>query len=276
MRPVDFGKCLLAGEAVVRGAVVDRVARLFPGATAGEMAALCEVIMDIPAMAALYDVLQLNAFLPAPQRRQHKLTGQMKRASVLAMCGEMNWFVAKSRATDRAFNNTLFPPSDTLVVHVLCHHAVETMLMEVVHFYVHKILRETLPVWNHYKGKLPYVAGKIAWYVRPRKVYPQVLKNTDLTTKEANEIVIKPRPVVTEQINRLAPILKVLPRAIPSWKVFAKEDVQAYRRRPVVSNRLQMIRTKSRSGIQIEPPSAVRLPPLRLPTISEEPEIGSQ
>ncbi|KNH09560.1 RNA editing complex protein MP44 [Perkinsela sp. CCAP 1560/4] len=218
-RPLDFSKCLLAGEAVVRASVVDRISRIFQKGSASEISALTEVIMDVPAMSELFDTLQLNVLFPYPQRRHHKLTPAMKRAALLAMCGEMNWFVAKSRATDRAFNNALFPPSDTLVVHVLCHHAIESVLIEIVHYYIQKVVKETIPVWSDFRGRLPYIAGKIAWMVAPKRVYPKILKYQE-PQHAGTEITMKPG--LEDEIHRLTPIPNVLPKPIPSWKGFVR------------------------------------------------------
>ena len=220
-RPVEFAKCLLAGEAILRSSVIDRFSRIFPRATAGEIKALTDSVMDFPAMSAMYDTLQLNSLLPHPQRRTHKLTQVMKRALLIAMCGEMSWFVGKSRATDRAFNNALFPPSDTLVVHVLTHHAVEAIMIEVVHHYIQKIVKETLPIWSDFRGRLPYIAGEIAWHVRPRKVFPSILKNSQKSSKsDPGKIQLKPQLQV--DMHRLTPIPNVLPKPTPSWKFFIR------------------------------------------------------
>ena len=221
-RPVDFAKCLLAGEAIVRSSIIDRISRIFQKASAAEISSLTEVIMDTPAMSALYDALQINVLLPYPQRRANKPTPLMKRSLLLAMCGEMNWFVGKSRATDRAFNNALFPPSDTLVVHVLCHHAIESILIEIVHHYVQKVVKETLPIWSDFRGRLPYVADEVAWQVRPQKIHPKILPCSARQNDENNQPVIRVRPPVVEDIHRLTPIPNILPKPLPSWKGFIR------------------------------------------------------
>eukprot|EP00759_Apiculatamorpha_spiralis_P028008 PhF_6_TR30587/c0_g1_i2/m.44997 len=229
VRTVDFAKCFLAGETVVRAAVIDRLARIFPNATADELHATTEVIMDIPAMSALYDVFQLNALLPHPQRREHKVSPQMKRAMVLAMCGEMNWFVAKSRATDRSFNNTLFPPSDTLVVHVLCHHTIESLLLEVVHYNIQKILKENLNVWSDFRSKLPYIAGKVSTLAKPKTIYPMPqprkpkAETTDSNSKVSTISAVEMKPPLSQELQRCAPIPTILPKAIPTWRDVVKD-----------------------------------------------------
>eukprot|EP00760_Papus_ankaliazontas_P004372 PhM_4_TR11843/c0_g1_i1/m.11817 len=268
VRTADFGKCLLMGESVVRSAVIDRLARLFPNATALELRSLSDVIMDEPAMGALYDLLEMNSLLPHPHRRKHKITQGMKRAMLLAMCGELNWFVAKSRATDRAFNNTLFPPSDALVIHVLSHHAVESVLLEVVHFYIQKVLRETLPVWNDHKGRLPYIAGKISWLVRPQRTFLRPLSRDDAPTVEsANAISIPHLPGLRGESGRLAPLSTAI-SCKPMWRGLMREML--VRDPKKVSPHPKVMKVVHERDIVSELAARRQLPVLALPHITAE------
>jgi hypothetical protein len=127
----EFARLCLAGESLLRAEVSRRLANVFPELSYDELLALVSAASERENLLRASRCLRLECISrPWTLRRQHPLTEDMLIRSLYAVLAELNWFVVKTKATDRTHNNALFPPSDALILHVLSSHLVESILAQ--------------------------------------------------------------------------------------------------------------------------------------------------
>ncbi|CUG94080.1 RNA editing complex protein MP44, putative [Bodo saltans] len=151
----EFSRVAAFGESVLRNELCLRVLKHFPSINDDAMSELVDHCCSTEWVASLYDLLQLNGLLDKRLRRQLKPTQLQKQSLVLAMLGEMHWFAVRTKATDRTHNNALFPPSDVLILHSLCAHSVESIVVELFASCFELPLRELKSMWKNFHCSLP-------------------------------------------------------------------------------------------------------------------------
>ncbi|CBH16984.1 MP44 [Trypanosoma brucei gambiense DAL972] len=132
----DFDRLALYGESSLRHEVRARTLRLFPGIDSETYAALTSSVLSEEALHGLFDRLLMKALVgekPVGKMRDWSLTPNQCGQMLCAIVGEMSWFAARTKATDRTHNNALFPPSDALILHVLCCHVLESLPAELLY-----------------------------------------------------------------------------------------------------------------------------------------------
>jgi hypothetical protein len=151
----EFSRVAAFGESVLRNELCLRVLKLFPSIEDNSMTELIDHCCSSHWVTSLYDLLQLNGLLDRRMRRHVKPTQLQKQSIVLAMLGEMHWFALRTKATDRTHNNALFPPSDVLILHSLCAHSVESIVVELLASCFEQPLLEVKPLWKNFHCSLP-------------------------------------------------------------------------------------------------------------------------
>jgi hypothetical protein len=125
----DFARLCLTGETLLRAEAAQRLHRTFPSLQTDELVALTAEATCAERLVTWYDDHVMKSICrPKAARRAAPPTDDMKVRAVYATLAELNWFVIKTKATDRTHNNALFPPSDALILHVLAAHVVEATL----------------------------------------------------------------------------------------------------------------------------------------------------
>lgn len=141
----EFRRLALVGESLYRSETTLRVARLFPLCSADLLVQMQQVLCEPGNLALLFDGLSAHTLGTPPSSDSCSAVvsgvaatqswfGSLKGADdakalfVYSTIAELNWFVVKTKATDRTHNNALFPPSDALILHVLAAHTVECLL----------------------------------------------------------------------------------------------------------------------------------------------------
>lgn len=183
----EFGRVALVGEAWLASEAATRVAALFPDASAADTDAVASRAVNAATAAALFDALRLHATLPAAHRRERPLTPEQKAQMLFAIAGEARWFIVKTKATDRTHNNALFPPSDALVLHVLCCHALECIVATLLFDALTPLLAQELPSWRNFH------ASTVAQWRRAAAVPARLSLNAVATVRTASEPFV-PRP----------------------------------------------------------------------------------
>jgi hypothetical protein len=152
----EFGRTALVGECLLRSEATSRLVKLLPSIEHDVLSHIVEAAMSPAALCQFYDALCLNRLLDRPGRRKIKVTAKHKPQLVLATLGEMHWFSAKTKATDRTHNNALFPPSDVLILHVLCCHCVEMVIIQLLMAVVQPaIQRIAQTAWTNFHTSTP-------------------------------------------------------------------------------------------------------------------------
>lgn len=151
----EFSRVSAFGESILRNESCVRTLRMFPAIDDALLTHLVEGCSSQDSVASLYDALQLNALLDQATRRHAKPTAVHKQRMIFAMMGEMHWFALRTKATDRTHNNALFPPSDVLILHSLCAHAVETLVVELITSQFRDALEDLKLLWKNFHCSLP-------------------------------------------------------------------------------------------------------------------------
>lgn len=190
----EFERLALFGEAVLRAEVHARLLQLFSKITSHFYAECVVQLLHEDALAKLFDELSMGKIVgsrPPPRRRSSQTTVQelnkhdtasearnakdkqtyfpevrmtsralllssrQKSNMLCAIIGEMQWFVDRTKSVDRTHNNALFPPSDVLVLHVLCSHLLECLPAEVIYRAVEPQVNEIRAVWVNEPMSVP-------------------------------------------------------------------------------------------------------------------------
>lgn len=183
----EFARLSLLGEAIVRAEVRARLLKVFPDMPHQSYVTCVEELTSRDSVVALFDTLSLEQIVgakpPAPatdkqahgahhsneeRRREARspkvtLAEDEKYAMLCALVGEMHWFVARTKATDRTHNNAIFPPSDVLILHVLCKHLLECVPAEVLFRRMEPMIHHLRSVWVNQPMSLPSQL-----YMKPR------------------------------------------------------------------------------------------------------------
>ena len=168
----SFTKLAFIGENNARFVVADRVARLFPTASAGEVTAILDMVLRRHTLDVMYGLLEFDAHLPPgavsdadaaaapaaagdakekPSTVAPARTSDEQRASMLlAVLGELHAHSSRDKPTAVAAKSA----ADALVLTVLSQHAVDNIYSELVHHVLQKMVEEGTPVWRDYKASL--------------------------------------------------------------------------------------------------------------------------
>ncbi|RNF08744.1 RNA editing complex protein MP44 [Trypanosoma rangeli] len=163
-----FGRLALFGESLLRHEVRVRTLRLFPSIDSPTYAALTAVMLNEDALCTLFDRLGMKSLVgakPEGKDRDWSLTKEQRSNMLCAIVGEMSWFTARTKATDRTHNNALFPPSDALILHVLCCHLLESLPAELIYALVEPSVHRLKKVWVNEPMSLPSQL-----HLRPRTI----------------------------------------------------------------------------------------------------------
>ncbi|KEG15124.1 hypothetical protein DQ04_00181170 [Trypanosoma grayi] len=154
----EFGRLALFGESLLRHEVRARTLRLFPSIDSVMYASLTAAMVSEEALGTLFDRLLMKSLVgvkPEGKDRDWSLTAQQRSNMLCAMVGEMSWFASRTKATDRTHNNALFPPSDALILHVLCCHLLESLPAELIYAFVEPCVRRIKEVWVNEPMSIP-------------------------------------------------------------------------------------------------------------------------
>ncbi|CCW71136.1 unnamed protein product [Phytomonas sp. Hart1] len=172
-RTGEFDRLALYGKRILSSEVRGRLLHLFPDMPPLAFAKCAKTIISDDSLADLFDILHMELIVglrpptkvdskpPSPEqgsrvkRLKIRLNKSKKVHMLCAIVGEMQWFVARTKATDRTHNNALFPPSDVLILHVLCVHLLECIPAEVIFRDLESHLRAIRPVWVNAPMSLP-------------------------------------------------------------------------------------------------------------------------
>lgn len=177
----EFARLSLVGESVIRAEVRGRLLKLFPDMSHDAFATCAAELTSCSSLASLFDALRLDQIVgakPPPResgstdagrdgtkhterakaaqtRAKVTLDDDAKCAMLCAVVGEMHWFAARTKATDRTHNNALFPPSDVLILHVLCTHLLECVPAELIFGKLQPMIQHLRSVWVNEPMSLP-------------------------------------------------------------------------------------------------------------------------
>lgn len=153
-----FGRLAFFGESLLRHEVRARTLRLFPSIDAPTYAALCGTALSEDALCGFFDQLYMKSLVgakPDGRDRDWTLTKEQRCSMLCAMVAEMSWFASRTKATDRTHNNALFPPSDALILHVLCCHVLESLPAELIYAIVEPRVQRLKEVWMNEPMSIP-------------------------------------------------------------------------------------------------------------------------
>ncbi|KAF8298528.1 MP44 [Trypanosoma cruzi] len=153
-----FGRLALFGESLLRHEVRARTLRLFPSIDSATYASLTASILNEDALCAIFDRLMMKSLVgakPEGKDRDWSLTKEQRSSMLCAIVGEMSWFSSRTKATDRTHNNALFPPSDALILHVLCCHVLESLPAELIYTVVEPRVHRLKEVWVNEPMSIP-------------------------------------------------------------------------------------------------------------------------
>ncbi|CAD2215378.1 hypothetical protein ADEAN_000283300 [Angomonas deanei] len=156
----EFDHLSLLGKYILHSELNTRVLKLLPtvpDVLFNEWTAKCA---DTVTVSSHFDELNMQTLFgarPSPQRDTDfpPVKPKEKHQMFLAILGELHWFVARTKATDRSHNNALFPPSDVLVLHVLCAHLLECLISEIIYTDLEPILEDIKCSWVNATMSLP-------------------------------------------------------------------------------------------------------------------------
>lgn len=171
----EFERLALLGESVLRAEVRGRVLKLFPEMPHATYADATKRLLGRESLVGLFDALgmaQLVGSRPPPRPAAKSPRGRPGQARVevprwsvptaderygmlCATVGEMHWFAARTKATDRTHNNALFPPSDVLILHVLCTHLLECLPAELIFGELEPLIQKIRAVWVNEPMSVP-------------------------------------------------------------------------------------------------------------------------
>ncbi|ORC91614.1 putative RNA editing complex protein MP46 [Trypanosoma theileri] len=154
----EFGRLALFGETLLKHEIRTRTLRLFPSIDSATYTSLTTMMTSEDALCRLFDQLLMKSLVGAkPEGKENawSLTKQQKSNMLCAIVAEMNWFAARTKATDRTHNNALFPPSDALILHVLCCHVLESFPAELIYAIVEPRIHRIKEVWVNEPMSIP-------------------------------------------------------------------------------------------------------------------------
>lgn len=159
----EFARLALYGESVLTLEVRARLLKLFPDLSSSVFAAFAQQLLSEASIVRLFDSLEGTQLVgsrpPSTQVRvksKHMgITADQKRRMLYAMVGEMKWFASRTKATDRTHNNAIFPPSDVLIMHVLCSHICESLPAELIFRGLSSHLDRLRQIWVNEPMSLP-------------------------------------------------------------------------------------------------------------------------
>lgn len=154
----EFQRLALFGESILAAEVRGRLLKLFPDVSYPVLVQTLQHLVGEEGLCAAFDRFDMTAIVGAkpPHARQlRSITPEQKCHMLCAVIGEMYWFVARTRPTDRTHNNALFPPSDVLILHVLCSHLLECIPAELIYHVVEPVVGDVRRVWVNEPMSLP-------------------------------------------------------------------------------------------------------------------------
>ncbi|KPI86801.1 putative MP44 [Leptomonas seymouri] len=154
----EFQRLALFGESILATEVRGRLLKLFPDVPFSVLVQAQSSIVGEKGLCLAFDRYELKAIVgakPQEKRQRGKFTSEQKCHMFCAVIGEMHWFVARTRPTDRTHNNALFPPSDVLILHVLCAHLLECIPAELIYRMLEPIIADMKRVWVNEPMSLP-------------------------------------------------------------------------------------------------------------------------
>lgn len=176
---VEFKRLAMLGESVLVTELRARVLKLFPDMPYSTYVLWQQQLVGEEAFASAFDLFHMESIVgsrpgdapfnaaathkkkgqstraPSPQTCAYGLSAAQRSHMMCAVVGEMYWFMARTKATDRTHNNALFPPSDVLILHVLCSHLLESMPAELVYRWLDPLLRSIKEKWINAPMSLP-------------------------------------------------------------------------------------------------------------------------
>lgn len=154
----EFHRLALLGESVLTNEVRGRLLKLFPDMAYTTLVQILQHLLAEKGLCAAFDRFHLTEVVgakPSIARQLRSITAEQKCHMLCAVIGEMYWFVARTRPTDRTHNNALFPPSDVLILNVLCSHLLECIPAELIYHIVEPVVAEMKGVWVNEPMSLP-------------------------------------------------------------------------------------------------------------------------
>ncbi|KPA73506.1 putative mitochondrial MP44 [Leptomonas pyrrhocoris] len=154
----EFQRLALFGESILAAEVRGRLLKLFPDIPYSVLVQALPAIVGEEGLCFAFDRYDLKAIVgakPQEKQRRGKFTAEQQCHMFCAVIGEMYWFVARTRPTDRTHNNALFPPSDVLILHVLCSHLLECIPAELIYRLLEPVIADMKRVWVNEPMSLP-------------------------------------------------------------------------------------------------------------------------
>lgn len=176
-----FLNLMLVGEGFARQEVVDRVARLIPTLGVTELSSVVTFLLSPRHLARLYDELDFHQLITARAQRAARTSSTVpgtslavkerdesdestvdsplpqppvlpveeKAVFVFSCIGELVLFHRQDRSHSVANKAAV----DGLVQNVLATHAVESLLSELIHTELQRVVEEGTPVWEKYRSQ---------------------------------------------------------------------------------------------------------------------------
>jgi hypothetical protein len=154
----EFNRLALFGQSILVAEVRGRLLKLFPDIPYSVLTQVLSCIVGSECLARAFDRYDMKGIVgakPQDKRRRGRFTLEEKCHMFCAVVGEMYWFVARTRPTDRTHNNALFPPSDVLILHVLCSHLLECIPAELIYRLLEPIIADMKQVWVNEPMSMP-------------------------------------------------------------------------------------------------------------------------
>ncbi|EPY34204.1 RNA editing complex protein MP44 [Strigomonas culicis] len=223
----EFDRLAFYGESVLRSEVYSRALRLFPLMSTELYATFVQRALSEPALTRLFDTLALHDIVGSrPEQKRwwvcdkeeaHRghdtpptlLSPSAKCHMLFALVGEMSWFVSRTKASDRTHNNALFPPSDVLVLHVLCSHLLQCVPAELLYVDMEATVESVRAVWVNEPMSLPsqltarpHTLGVHLLRKNPRPLSKAEHSPEDSHAVETSPLATTPRKAV---VSRMSP-----------------------------------------------------------------------
>lgn len=201
----DFERAAGFGECILRNEISTRILAAMPNIDEASFYELCRRSVSPHQTQKLYDSMHLNRLLQK-ERRRFKLNEFHKHSMLLAILGEMQWFTLRTKATERTLNNALFPPSDVLILHALCAHAIEGIIVEAILNQLHEAIRILKDSWRNFHCST----------VQQLKMKPRTINRLSLATVAVKrEMMATAMPVTLPLSNSMAKMVTISTAPLP-------------------------------------------------------------
>lgn len=184
----QFERLALLGESILATEVRGRLLKLFPDIPFSLMVEVLNSAVGEDGLNRAFDRYNLKTIVgakPQDRRSGSRFTSEQKCHMLCAVIGEMYWFVARTRPTDRTHNNAVFPPSDVLILHVLCAHLLECIPAELIYGLLEPVVAEVKKVWVNAPLSVPSQLRLIPRTIGALSLNAAPLPNASLNTDTA-------------------------------------------------------------------------------------------